>query len=84
MKPDHLLREKGSNIQTKITKIPPPEKCRALNRSWSDVTTETKFPVKKGKVVDLQCRNEDLSLTGDTSVTCIAGYYSGFILGISR
>ena len=46
-----------------------PESCEGLPENWTEMKTETQFPLPPGSEVSLMC-NTGYTLTGDTTVTC--------------
>ena len=46
------------------------ESCSGLHKSWSNIITETRFPVPPGTEITLGCET-GYSLSGDSIVTCL-------------
>ena len=44
--------------------------CTGLDPRWQNVTTDTKFPVKQGEVVVVNCKRKHINL-GVRSFTCV-------------
>ena len=48
---------------------PPPEKCERLPTGWTNMETETEFPVDKGTTLIVSC-TASYELVGDSEITC--------------
>ncbi|KAL5266359.1 hypothetical protein ACHWQZ_G003697 [Mnemiopsis leidyi] len=53
------------------------ESCGGLPESWTEMKTETQFPLQPGSEVSLKC-SAGYTLTGDTMVTCVKGTLFSF------
>ncbi|KAL5246540.1 hypothetical protein ACHWQZ_G018681 [Mnemiopsis leidyi] len=71
-----LACPKRSLANTDRTKC---ESCESLPYDWTEITTETQFPLPPGSEVSLKCRT-GYTLSGDNTVTCQEGRTFSFTI----